>query len=125
MNDTPADTLGLEIYRLRTKAGIGLRPFAALIKVSPAHVSDIEHNRRRPSEDVLREIVKALKHVGATYEGLDKLNSRLDRDIQAWVADNPAIRQMLREVKQSGRDPREVLRLLEEDAKRIKRDKTK
>jgi transcriptional regulator with XRE-family HTH domain len=123
MKDTPAETLGQEILRLRTLAGVTLRAFAELIGVSAAYVSDIEHDRRRPSEEVLRRIAKKLKHVGATFEGLDQLNTRLDRDIQKWVATTPAVRQMLRQVKQSGRDPKEILRQLQDDAKGTKRGK--
>src|ERR1700730_14078981 len=115
MKDTPAQTLGQEILRLRTLAGMTLRAFAEKIGVSAAYVSDIEHDRRRPSEDVLRRIAKELKHVGATFEGLDQLNTRLDRDIQKWVANTPSVRQMLRQVKQSGRDPKEILRQLQDD----------
>ena len=120
MKDTPAETLGQEILRLRTLAGITLRAFAEKIGVSAAYVSDIEHDRRRPSEEVLRRIAKELRHVGATFEGLDQLNTRLDRDIQKWVATTPAVRQMLRQVKQSGRDPKDILRQLQDDAKRTK-----
>ena len=116
----PAETLGLEILRLRNLAGITLRAFAENIGVSAPYVSDIEHDRRRPSDEVLKRIAKELKSVGATFEELDKLNSRLDRDIQAWVADNPAVRQMLRQVKQSGRDPKDILKQLENDAKKRK-----
>ncbi len=118
MKHRPAETLGLEILRLRNLAKITLRAFAEKIEVSPAYVSDIEHDRRRPSEEVLRKIAKELKDVGATYEALDSLNSRLERDIQAWVADNPSVRQMLRQVKQSGRDPKDILKQLEADAKK-------
>lgn len=124
MKDIPAETLGLEILRLRTLADFGLRAFAEKIDVSPAFVSDIEHDRRRPSEEVLRRIAKELKHVGATYEALDQLNSRLDRDLQAWVSKNPSVRQMLRQVKQSGRDPKDILRKLEQDAKKDKGGKS-
>ena len=120
MNDTPAETLGLEILRLRTRAGVTLRAFAESIGVSAPYVSDIEHDRRRPSEEVLRNIAKELKGVGATFEGLDKLNSRLDRDIQSWVADNPSVRQMLRQIKKSGRDPKDILKQLEDDARKRK-----
>ncbi len=120
MSDQPADSLGLEILRLRTLSGTTLRAFAERIGVSAPYVSDIEHDRRRPSDDVLKKIAHELRGVGATFEALDKLNSRLDRDLQAWVADNPAVRQMLRQVKQSGRDPREILKQLEGQAKKGK-----
>jgi transcriptional regulator with XRE-family HTH domain len=117
MKDGKADTLGQEILRLRTLAGMTLRGFAEKIDVSPAYVSDIERDRRRPSDDVLRRMVEELKQVGATYEGLDSLITRLERDLQAWVDSTPAVRQMLREVKKSGRDPKELLRQLQADAR--------
>lgn len=119
--DKPAETLGQEILRLRTLEGLTLRRFAELIGVSAAYVSDIEHDRRRPSEDVLRRMAQVLKHAGATFEGLDRLNSRLDRDLQKFVAETPAIRQMLREIKRSGQDPREIIRQLQE--RRFKKGK--
>ena len=97
MNEHPSETLGEEIGRLRAKAGYTLRKFATdYLKVSAAHLSDIEHNRRRPSKDLLETIVTNLKHVGATYESLDRLNSRLEPEIQRWVYDQPAARQLLR-----------------------------
>ena len=119
----PAQTLGQEIQRLRTSARITLRRFAERIDVSAAYVSDIEHDRRRPSDDVLRRIAKELRSAGATFEELDKLNSRLDPDIVRWVSSTPTVRQMLREVKNSGRDPAEVLRQLEDQAKQLKKDR--
>ena len=59
-----------------------------------------------------------LANVGATYEGLDALSTRLERDLQHWLDTTPAVRQMLREVKSSGKDPREILKRLQEDAKK-------
>ena len=105
------------------RAGITLRGFAEKVGVSPAYVSDIEHDRRRPSVEVLHRIAHELKLVGATYEALDKLNTRLDPDIQKWVASTPTVRQMLREVKKSGQNPLEVIRAAQEHARRNKRGK--
>lgn len=122
-DDTTAETLGQEILRLRTRAGFTLRGFAERIKVSAAYQSDIEHDRRRPSDEVLRRMAHELRLVGATYEALDKLNTRLERDLQQWVANTPAVRQMLREVKKSGKDPRDIVRQLQDDAKRERRKK--
>jgi transcriptional regulator with XRE-family HTH domain len=116
-----ADTLGQEIQRLRLEAGITLRKFAELIGVSAAYVSDIEHDRRRPSADVLRRIADELKQVGATYAGLDKLNSRLEPDLQKWVSLTPSVRQMLREVKSSGSDPLDIIRQLQDNAPKKKK----
>lgn len=117
-------TLGSEIKQLRTEAKITLRKFADTIGISPAHQSDIEHDRRRPSPDVLKRIAKALRSVGATYETLDLLSTRLDPEVQEWVAETPSARQMLRAVRDSGRDPREVLKQIQELLSNEKKERT-
>ena len=121
--DEPAATLGQEILRLRLKSGTTLRSFAESIEVSPAYVSDIEHDRRKPSDEVLRRIAKELRLVGATFEALDKLSARLDPATQRWVANSPEVRQMLREVKKSGQNPLDIIRILEERKQQEKRKK--
>jgi len=104
-----AKTLGSEIRRLRLEAEVTLRAFARGLGHTPAHQSDIEHGRRMPSEDVLKRTAKALERVGATYEGLKELDTRLDRDLQKWVQKNDAARALLRESKDSGRPVAELL----------------
>src|SRR4051812_20365983 len=104
-------TLGKEIQRLRAQAEFTLRGFAKTIAISAAFLSDIERDRRRPSEEVLRRIAKHLP--GTTYEELDTLNTKLEQDLQRMVSESPEARQLLRTVFESDRDPREVLRELQ------------
>lgn len=52
------ESLGQAIRRLRLKADYRLREFALLIDLSAAYLSDIEHDRRNPTEDVLRKIAE-------------------------------------------------------------------
>ena len=111
-------TLGEEIRRRRLEAGITLRKFAVKVGISAAHLSDVEHDRRRPSEEVLKRIAAELKR--GTYEALDLLMPRLEPEMQEWVAETPEVRQMLRAVRESGRDPREVLRDIQQMLKRQK-----
>ncbi|HXB53790.1 MAG TPA: helix-turn-helix transcriptional regulator [Vicinamibacteria bacterium] len=113
-------TLGNEIRRFRLKSGITLRKFALKAGISAAHLSDIEHDRRHPSAEALARIAAALKHVGVTYQALDRLLPRLEPEIQEWVAETPEVRHMLRAVRESRRNPREVLRDIEEMLKRQK-----
>lgn len=113
-------TLGEEIRRRRLEAGITLRKFAVKVGISAAHLSDVEHDRRRPSEEVLKRIAAELKRGGVTYEALDLLMPRLEPEMQEWVAETPEVRQMLRAVRESGRDPREVLREIQLMLKRQK-----
>jgi transcriptional regulator with XRE-family HTH domain len=105
--------LGQEIRRLRLEAGITLRRLAAKLEVSAAHLSDIEHNRRRPSEKLLRLISRELSAVGATFDALEVLLTGIDPDTRDWVASTPGVRKLLRAVKESGQHPHDVLRALE------------
>jgi transcriptional regulator with XRE-family HTH domain len=95
------------------EAGFTLRGLAAKVEVSPAHLSDIEHNRRRPSGDLLRRIVQALRKSGATIEALEPLVTGIDPELREWIATTPGVRQLLHAVKKSGRAPLEILPVIE------------
>jgi len=112
MNGRPT-SLGHEIRRLRSEAGTTLRGLARTVGVSAPHLSDIERDRRRPSKPLLKKLVGELKSVGATYADLDRLDTRLEGDLQEWTAANPEVRMLLRRVKESGRPVGEVLKKLE------------
>lgn len=109
------ESLGQTIRQLRLAADYKLREFAALIEISAAYLSDIEHDRRNPTDDVLRKIAVLLgKRVEVTYETLRSLSARLETDLQRMVQQNPEVGQLLREVKQTGRPARDVIRELQE-----------
>lgn len=105
--------LGEEIRRLRLLAGYTLRGFAADLGVSAAHISDIEHNRRRPSEKLLRKIADKLRKVGATYDSLEKRLSGIDVKTREWAAATPGARALLRRLLEADLDPQEIHRALE------------
>ena len=105
--------LGQELQRLRKKAGFSLRGFAGKLGTSAAHLSDIEHNRRRPSEELLQGIAHELRGVGATFASLELLVTGLDRETREWAASTPGARAVLRRVLESGRRPDEILRALD------------
>lgn len=106
--------LGDEIRRLRLKAGYTLRGLAVDVGVSAAHMSDIEHNRRRPSEKLLRKIADKLRKTGATYNSLERLLSGIDDKTREWVASTPGARALLRRLREAQVDPEEIDRALEE-----------
>jgi len=118
-----ATSLGHEIRRLRTGAGTSLRGLARTVGVSAPHLSDIERDRRRPSKPLLKKLVGELKSAGATYADLDRLDTRLEVDLQEWAAANPEVRMLLRRVKESGRPVAEVLKKLERFLATAKRRK--
>jgi transcriptional regulator with XRE-family HTH domain len=121
MAPTASPTLGTEIRRLRTASGTTLRGFARAVGVSAPHLSDIEHDRRRPSKDLLKKIVGELQAVGATHAGLDRLDTRFENDLQEWAAATPGVRLLLRTVKESGLPIADVLKGVERFLQRARR----
>lgn len=117
--------LGQEIRRLRLQAGFTLRGLAAQLQISAAHLSDIEHNRRRPSVKLLRSIVQELRAFGATFEALDHLRTGIDSETREWAASTPGVGELLRAVKESGSHPHEILRFLEQRMARTKSGKSR
>jgi transcriptional regulator with XRE-family HTH domain len=109
------ESLGQAIRRFRLSADYKLREFANLIGISAAYLSDIEHDRRNPTEDVLRAIARMLSNrVPVSYDELQSLSTRLESDLQDMVRQHPEVGQLLREVRQSGRSPSDVIRELQE-----------
>ena len=111
------DSASLELLELRLKADITLRELARRVEVSAAHQSDIEHNRRMPSDDLLRRIVGELARVGAEYETLRLLKPRIEDDLEQWYEENADVRVLLREAKDSGLSAREMLEALRRERK--------
>lgn len=116
-------SLGQEIRRLRMEAGITLRGFAGRLDVSAAHLSDIEHDRRRPSEALLQRIAHELRRYGATYESFEHLVTGIDAETREWVGLTPGVRTVLHKLRESGRDPLEILRAIEKTVRRPARSR--
>jgi transcriptional regulator with XRE-family HTH domain len=117
--------LGQEVRRLRLEAGDTLRGLAKKLSISPAHLSDIEHDRRRPSENLLRRIAHELRAVGATFASLEVLITGIDPQTREWAASTPGARALLRKVLGAGADPLEILRALEKGVARNGRRSTR
>ena len=114
MSEPPREPqLGREIRRLRLQSAITLRGLAVLLGISAAHLSDIEHDRRRPSEPLLREIAYELRAVGASFESFHELITGVDPETRDWMATTPGVRNLLLKVRESGKDPQEILPILE------------
>ena len=94
-------------------AGMTLRGLAGRLQVSPAHLSDLEHDRRRPSEKLLRRIALELRGVGATYRSLEELLTGIAPETREWAASTPGARALFRDLLKLGRNPREIHRALE------------
>lgn len=118
MNET---TLGQELHRLRRLAGLSLRGLARRLDISAAHLSDIERDRRRPSETLLRRLARELSDDGATFESLELLVTGVDPATRDWVASTPGVRALLRRIVESERSPQEVMLAMEKFLKSGKR----
>jgi transcriptional regulator with XRE-family HTH domain len=118
-----ATHLGQELRRLRLQASLPLRGFAETLSISAAHLSDIEHDRRRPSEQLLRKIASRLSGVGATFDSLELLVTGVDPATRDWVASTPGVRALLRKIQASGRSPQEVMLLLDRSPRPRRRGK--
>ena len=120
------ESLGKSIRRLRLEAGYTLRGFADLVAISPAYQSDIEHNRRVPTDDILRKTAEVLgRRISVTFDDLRNLSARIEPDLHDLVRRTPEVNQLLRQVKQTGRPAGEVIRQLQDQLRRIEEDSEK
>jgi transcriptional regulator with XRE-family HTH domain len=62
------ETLGERIYRIRHERDITLRTLAIRAEISAPYLSDIEHDRRRPTDAVLKKLAVGLEVVPAVLE---------------------------------------------------------
>lgn len=106
-------SLSLEIRRLREQSGYTLRGLGARLGVSASHLSDIEHNRRRPSEKLLRGLAHELRATGTTFETLEVHLTGIDARTLEWASITPGVRMLFRRLRESGQRPLELLRALE------------
>jgi transcriptional regulator with XRE-family HTH domain len=99
-------TLGEAIRFLRTERKLTLRALAEKAGISAPFLSDIEHDRRKT--DKIEEIAEVL---GVPIEELQALDGRLPGELKDWLAANPPLVALLKELQRSGRPvPVEVLR---------------
>lgn len=107
---------GDTIRELRTAQDLGLRETAGKIGISPAYLSRIERNKERPPKP---EIIKALaKELAADPDILFRLSSSTDPELACYLNENPAITELLRFIKESAMDEKQLSDLLE-SAKKI------
>lgn len=113
----PKGKLGTTIRKLRLKMGITLRELARRVEVSAAHMSDIEKNRRMPSDGLLGRICHELEGVGANYEELRLLKPLMEEDLENWYERDPDVRVLMREAKDSGIPAKDLLKQLRRAAR--------
>ncbi len=88
-------TLGQVIYDARMKLKSSLRQAAKLLEITPSYLSDIENDRRVPSEDVLRRISALLK---LDQDDMMARAGRLGDDALRYMMQTPAVGMLFRKL---------------------------
>lgn len=111
-------TLGDIIREARIAKERSLRDLAKALEITPSYLSDIENDRRVPSEDVLGKIAKLLgldhdvlmAQAGRFGDEAERYMKRhptagvLFRKISDHNLPEPELRKLIREVEKLGRD---------------------
>lgn len=111
-------SLGDTIREARLKR-FKLREFSRLLDVSPTHLSDVENDRRVPSEDLLTRIAS---HLDLDLDELLAAAGRVPADARRFVQGNPRAVSLFRKVSSLGPNQ---LRRLEKETDRIVDGKVK
>jgi len=106
MPDAP-QTLGDFIRSARVAADLSLRELARRIAKTPSYLSDIENDRRVPSEDVLAKIADA---IGVPFEDLVVRAGRVGEAVQRLVRRSPEAVRLFRTAPDLNEDDLKKLR---------------
>jgi transcriptional regulator with XRE-family HTH domain len=101
-------TLGDLIREGRVGKKLGLRELARKLDITPSYLSDIENNRRVPSEELLRELAYTLE---LDFDCLMALAGRFGEQTQSYVKQQPAAGALFRRISERklGKDALEHL----------------
>jgi transcriptional regulator with XRE-family HTH domain len=101
----PPKTVGETIQEART-ARFKLREFARLLDISATHLSDVENNRRVPSEELLSQIAQ---HLGLDLDRLMAAAGRVPEETRRFMEKHPEVFSLFRKV--SSLQPEELKKL--------------
>lgn len=102
------DTLGSYIRRARSAKRVTLRQLAAAVGVTPSYISDIENDRRAPSEDLLQRIAE---HLELDLDELLALRGRLDQATEEYLRRFPAAVKLFRRIAKQELDESQLAEL--------------
>ena len=88
-------SLGDVLREARIEKDIGLREIARQLEKSPSYISDIENDRRVPSEDVLAALAQILE---LDFEHLMAIAGRLGADTRRLVERSPEAVSLFRKI---------------------------
>lgn len=109
-NMADKQTLGEFIKERRAALDMRLRELARRLDVTPSYVSDIENDRRVPSEDVLRRIAIELE---LDPDNLVARSGRIGTDAERYLRQTPAATTLFRRISEEKLTDEELHGLLE------------
>jgi HTH-type transcriptional regulator, competence development regulator len=111
MPNTPSRrTLGQSIRDARVAAELTLRELARRIERAPSYLNDIEHDRRVPSEAVLRQLAAELN---LDPDPLLAAAGRVGEGAEQYMRANPTAGVLFRRVSDAGLDEQHLRQLLD------------
>lgn len=114
------ETLGDRVRAARVRAGLSLRDLAKqLDKATPSYLSDIENDRRVPSEKVLLNLSRILE---LDFDELMGAAGRFGEDTDRYLRRQPTAGVLMRRLSQQNLDE-DALELLLKQAERLGQQK--
>jgi transcriptional regulator with XRE-family HTH domain len=108
MEGTRGQTLGEILRDARVKSEVTLRDLAKTLDLAPSYLSDIENDRRVPSEEVLIRLAEVLR---LRFDNLMALAGRVGDDAERYLKKHPAVGALFRRISDK--------RLSDEDLKKL------
>ena len=128
LTDTPAKTgtmqertLGEIIREGRLAQKLGLRELARELGITPSYLSDIENDRRVPSEDVLRKLAARLN---LDVDHLLALAGRFGDDAERYMKRNPSVGVLFRRISENKLKEDDIQKLVDQ-VEKLGKDKHK
>lgn len=109
MANTPSNRLSDTVRDARIKAGLSLRDLAKELRISASYISDIENDRRVPSEDVLRQLAEILK---LDADDLLAKAGRVGDQAERYLKQNPTVGMLFRQISDQQLEEKDLQALL-------------
>jgi len=107
----PDETFGDRVRTARARKHLTLRDAAEQIGRSASFLSDIEHGRRMPSEDVLQDLARLLD---LDPDDLMASSGRLPTEVAEYLKTTPDAARLFRTLSSRGVDSAGVKRLIDQ-----------
>jgi transcriptional regulator with XRE-family HTH domain len=110
MANTTHQSLGDVLRDARVAADLSLRQLATKLGITPSYISDIENNRRVPSEDVLRQFAETFD---LKFDELMALAGRVGNDAERYLRQHPTAGVLFRRISDQHLSEDELKKLVE------------